>query len=163
MEERFTELVNQYQGVLQEICNICFYRHPFRGDYCQKILTQLWKTYPKFEQESTASTWLYRVTLNTTIDLVREESVQPVYKKLSTQEYVVHSSHPEENAATDKKKQLYQTINRLPKTEKAIIILHLESYEHKEIATVTGISENNIGVEINRIKKRLIKQLNNGR
>lgn len=62
-----------------------------------------------------------------------------------------------------KKEQLYQAINRLSEIEKAIIILYLESYEYKEIAAVIGISESNVGVKINRIKKQLIKQLNNGR
>ena len=52
---------------------------------------------------------------------------------------------------------------RLSEIEKAIIILYLESYEYKEIAAVIGISESNVGVKINRIKKQLIKQLNNGR
>ena len=113
MEEEFIELINQYQGILQKICNIYFYQHPFREDYYQEILIRLWKAYPKFKQESTVSTWLYRVTLNTAIDLVRKESVQPVYKELSTQEYAIHDSHPEENTATDKKEQLYQAINRL--------------------------------------------------
>ena len=159
MEEEFIELINQYQGILQKICNIYFYQHPFREDYYQEILIRLWKAYPKFKQESTVSTWLYRVTLNTAIDLVRKESVQPVYKELSTQEYAIHDSHPEENTATDKKEQLYQAINRLSEIEKAIIILYLESYEYKEIAAVIGISESNVGVKINRI----IKQLNNGR
>ena len=149
MEEEFIELINQYQGILQKICNIYFYQHPFREDYYQEILIRLWKA--------------YRVTLNTAIDLVRKESVQPVYKELSTQEYAIHDSHPEENTATDKKEQLYQAINRLSEIEKAIIILYLESYEYKEIAAVIGISESNVGVKINRIKKQLIKQLNNGR
>ena len=151
MEEEFIELINRYQGILQKICNIYFYQHPFREDYYQEILIRLWKAYPKFKQESTA------------IDLVRKESVQPVYKELSTQEYAIHDSHPEENTATDKKEQLYQAINRLSEIEKAIIILYLESYEYKEIAAVIGISESNVGVKINRIKKQLIKQLNNGR
>lgn len=163
MEEEFIELINRYQGILQKICNIYFYQHPLREDYYQEILIRLWKAYPKFKQESTVSTWLYRVTLNAAIDLVRKESVQPVYKELSTQEYAIHDSHPEENTATDKKEQLYQAINRLSEIEKAIIILYLESYEYKEIAAVIGISESNVGVKINRIKKQLIKQLNNGR
>ena len=119
MEEEFIELINRYQGILQKICNIYFYQHPFREDYYQEILIRLWKAYPKFKQESTVSTWLYRVTLNTAIDLVRKESVQPVYK---------------------------------------------ERLEHAHAKTaVIGISESNVGVKINRIKKQLIKQLNNGR
>ncbi|MCS3261005.1 RNA polymerase sigma factor [Bacteroides thetaiotaomicron] len=115
MEEEFIELINQYQGILQKICNIYFYQHPFREDYYQEILIRLWKAYPKFKQESTVSTWLYRVTLNTAIDLVRKESVQPVYKELSTQEYAIHDSHPEENTATDKKSSYIKPSTGCPK------------------------------------------------
>ena len=64
---------------------------------------------------------------------------------------------------TDKKEQLYQAINQLSDIEKAIIILYLEGNEYKEISAVIGISETNVGVRINRIKKQLIKLLKDGR
>lgn len=164
MEEEFIELINQYQGILQKICNIYFYQHPFREDYYQEILIRLWKAYPKFKQESTVSTWLYRVTLNTAIDLVRKESVQPDLQMSYRHRNMPYMTAIQKRTpATDKKEQLYQAINRLSEIEKAIIILYLESYEYKEIAAVIGISESNVGVKINRIKKQLIKQLNNGR
>ena len=63
----------------------------------------------------------------------------------------------------DKKEQLYQAINQLSDIEKAIIILYLEGNEYKEISAVIGISETNVGVRINRIKKQLIKLLKDGR
>ena len=49
MEEEFIELINQYQGILQKICNIYFYQHPFREDYYQEILIRLWKAYPQIQ------------------------------------------------------------------------------------------------------------------
>ena len=140
-----------------------FYQHPFREDYYQEILIRLWKAYPKFKRESAVSTWLYRVALNAAIDLVRKESIQPVYKELSAQEYSIHDSHSADNSMTDKKEQLYQAINQLSDIEKAIIILYLEGNEYKEISAVIGISETNVGVRINRIKKQLIKLLKDGR
>lgn len=163
MENEFIELINRNQGILQKICNIYFYRHPYREDYYQEILIRLWKAYPGFNQESAFSTWLYRVALNAAIDLVRKESIQPVYKELSAQEYSIRDNHSEENSITDKKEELYQAINQLSDVEKAIIILYLEGYEYKEISAVIGISETNVGVKINRIKKQLIKQIKNGR
>ena len=35
MEEDFVKLINQNQGILQRICNIYFYQHPYREDYYQ--------------------------------------------------------------------------------------------------------------------------------
>lgn len=163
VEEEFIEQINRYRGILQKICNIYFYQHPYREDYYQEILIRLWKAYPGFKKESTFSTWLYRVALNAAIDLVRKESIQPVYKELSAQEYLIRDNYSEENLVTDRKEELYRAINLLSDVEKAIIILYLEGYEYKEISAVIGISETNVGVKINRIKKQLIKQIKNGR
>lgn len=163
MEEEFIERITCYQGILQKICNIYFYRHPYREDYYQEILIRLWKAYPKFKEESTFSTWLYRVALNTAIDLVRKEAIQPALRELSAEEYSISNEHSEENARTDQKELLYKAINQLSEVDKAIIILYLEGYGYKEISAVIGISETNVGVKINRIKKQLIKQLKDGR
>ena len=163
MEEEFIEQINHYQGILQKICNVYFYKHPYREDYYQEILIRLWKAFPMFKQESAFSTWLYRVALNAAIDLVRKECVRPIHKELSAREYLIHDIHSEDNSMTDKKEQLYQAINQLDNIEKAIIILYLEGYEYKEISTLIGISETNVGVKINRIKKQLIKRIKDGR
>ena len=163
MEEEFIEQINHYQGILQKICNIYFYKHPYREDYYQEILIRLWKAYPMFKQESAFSTWLYRVALNAAIDLVRKECIQPIHKELSAREYLIHDIHSEDNSMTDRKEQLYQAINQLDNIEKATIILYLESYEYKEISILIGISETNVGVKINRIKKQLIKRIKDGR
>ncbi len=58
---------------------------------------------------------------------------------------------------------LYQAINGLSEIDKATILLYLEEYDYKEISTVIGISENYVGVKINRIKKELHKKMNNGK
>lgn len=59
--------------------------------------------------------------------------------------------------------RLYRGINTLSEAEKAVILLYLEEHEYKEIAAITGISEINVGVKINRIKSKLNKILKNGK
>ena len=157
MEEEFIKLVDRYQGILQKICNMYFYRSPFREDYYQEILIRLWKAYPSFKHQSSFSTWLYRVALNAAIDLFRKQSIQPIYTELSVQEYSIEANSPEEDDMSHRKEQLYQAINQLSEVEKAIIFLYLEGYEYKEISLIIGISETNVGVKINRIKSQLIQ------
>lgn len=163
MEDEFVELITRYQGVLQKICNIYFYHHPYREDYYQEILIRLWKAYPNFRKESTFSTWLYRVALNAAIDLVRKDSIQPTHSELSTKDFSICDDHTEDNATALRKELLYQAINQLSEVDKAIIILYLEGYEYKEISLIIGISDTNVGVKINRIKKQLIKLTKDGR
>ena len=56
----------------------------------------------------------------------------------------------------DDLQQLQQLIALLKTEEKALVILHLEGYNHKEIATVLETSATNISTRLNRIKKRLL-------
>jgi len=60
---------------------------------------------------------------------------------------------------TEDVKLLQQLIAELPEKDRIIIILYLENLSYEEIAEVTGISTNYIGVKINRIKKILTKKL----
>jgi RNA polymerase sigma-70 factor (ECF subfamily) len=158
VEKEFLELINMNQGILHKICNIYFYKNPYKEDYYQEILIRLWKSYPGFRNQSAFSTWLYRVALNTAIDIIRKQYLQPIHTKLSKSEYNI--PEPESHIESNEKEVLYQAINHLSDVEKAIIILYLEDYNYKEIAEIIGISESNAGVKINRIKNQLIKTLN---
>lgn len=161
MEKKFVELINKHQGILQKICNIYFYGNPYKEDYYQEIIIRLWKAYPNFKNQSSFSTWLYKVALNTAIDILRKQSIRPVHVELSEYEY----SQPDDSyqLESENKDKLYWAIHHLTEVERAIILLYLESYEYKEISIIIGISEGNIGVKINRIKNKLNKILKDGK
>jgi len=159
VKDEFIALINKHEGILQKICNIYFYRNPYKEDYYQEILIRLWKAYPSFRNDSAFSTWLYRVAINTAIDIIRKQSLRPKYTELSKYDYNIVDG--ESNSESDQKDKLYQAINHLSDIEKAIILLHLEAYTYKEIGEIIGISESNAGVRINRIKNQLIKILEN--
>ena len=159
MEKEFIELIRSHQGILHKICNIYFLRDPYKEDYYQEMLIRLWKSYPGFRNQSAFSTWLYRVALNTAIDIIRKQSLVPKHTELSKTEYNI-ADH--KNIESDNKEKLYQAINQLSDIEKAIMILYLEDFSYNEIAEITGISENYAGVKINRIKTQLVKILNHG-
>jgi RNA polymerase sigma-70 factor, ECF subfamily len=160
VEKEFIELIKRHQGILHKICNIYFLRDPYKEDYYQEILIRLWKAYPGFNYQSAFSTWLYRVALNTAIDIIRKKSILPVHTELSGTEYNI--AEDKNNTESENKDKLYLAINQLSDVEKAIIILYLEDFSYYEIAQITGISEDYTGVKINRIKTQLIKILNNG-
>lgn len=160
MEKEFIELITKHQGILHKICNVYFIRDPYKEDYYQEILIRLWKSYPSFRNQSAFSTWLYRVALNTSIDIIRKQNLQPVHTELSKIDY--NKPDHEHNIESEKKDILYQAISHLSDVEKAIIILYLEDYNYKEISEIIGISESNTGVKINRIKTQLIKIMTHG-
>jgi RNA polymerase sigma-70 factor (ECF subfamily) len=55
--------------------------------------------------------------------------------------------------------QLYLAIRQLPKVDASLALMHLDGLSYQEIAEVLGISENYVGVKLNRIRKQLAEQL----
>jgi len=64
---------------------------------------------------------------------------------------------PFELEEVDTLKILYQAIDHLNPVEKSIIILFLDDQSYSEIAEITGLSVNNVGVKLNRIKIKIKK------
>ncbi len=51
--------------------------------------------------------------------------------------------------------RLYVAIRQLPKVDASLAVMHLDGLSYQEMAEVLGISENYIGVKLNRIRKQL--------
>jgi RNA polymerase sigma-70 factor (ECF subfamily) len=55
---------------------------------------------------------------------------------------------------------LYKCISQLAQTDRLIISMVLEDTPYEEIASIIGITENNLRVKIHRIKKQLTEIYN---
>jgi RNA polymerase sigma-70 factor, ECF subfamily len=123
-------------------------------DLFQEISMALWKSYPDFRGRSRESTWTYRVGLNIAITSFRKGSRRLDNHRITG----LHHNLPERN---DKRldlqyeEELENAVDTLNKFDKALVLLYLEEKSYKEIGEIMGISESNVGVKINRIKKRL--------
>ena len=155
MEKEFINLVYKHIGILHKVCNSYFFKNPCKEDYFQEILIRLWKAYPTFRNQSSFSTWMYRVTINSAIDIIRKRSILPVHIELSKNELKIPVSFS--FSESEEKEKLYSIINYLNINEKAIILMYLDEFSYEEIAENIGISKSNVGVKINRIKNKLIK------
>lgn len=152
-KKEFTELVNRYKDVIFKVCYVYASREELE-DYYQEVLIQLWRSLPKFRNDSKISTWIYRVSLNTCISYVRKNKK---VNKVSLIDLDFIDNDIEKKYYID---ELYLLINRLNKFEKAIILLWLEERDYEEIASIVGISKNNVAVKLNRIKEKLRKMSN---
>lgn len=127
-------------------------------DLAQEILFQCWVSLPQFEGRTTASTWYYRIAINTGLtwsrhDRRRKSTQQPLFQidELSGPgRDVVQSIEQQETVD-----QLYLAIHRLPKADAALVLLYLENLTYRQIADVLGIQENNVGFKLNRVKRAL--------
>ena len=60
----------------------------------------------------------------------------------------------------DRKERMFAVIRKLDEGERAIVALYLEGMSYMEISEIIGISENYVGVRLNRIKDKIKKLLN---
>jgi RNA polymerase sigma-70 factor, ECF subfamily len=160
MEKEFTELLHKNQGIVHKICNIYFNNRLEKEDYQQELIIQLWKAFPSFKNQSKFSTWMYRVCLNASIDIIRKEKSQPKFVKVDSHD--VNKIPDDKNEPDSNQEKLYGAINKLTEIDKAIITLYFDEFSYKEIAEIVGISESNTGVKINRIKTEILKSFDNG-
>jgi len=153
VKHEFAELVSKNQDIIHKVCNLYCNNLEDRRDLFQDVLYQLWKSYPSFRHESKFTTWMYRVALNTAITRFKKFKKSPKSEDLNERTFQL--ADYQDDTIDEKLKMLYEAINQLSKIERAIIMLHLEENSYQEIAQIIGITETNVGVKINRIKKKL--------
>jgi RNA polymerase sigma-70 factor (ECF subfamily) len=124
-----------------------------QDDLFQEIIIQLWRSIPTFLQASAITTWIYRVSINTAIKWVRKEQK---HQHADTPDQAQHVLSESNIPLDERLAWLYEEIYRLDKVDRSIALLLLEGFSYREMAAILGISESNIGVKINRIKKHLI-------
>ncbi|MGB3800788.1 MAG: sigma-70 family RNA polymerase sigma factor, partial [Lewinella sp.] len=124
-----------------------------RQDLQQEITYQLWKAYPTYRGDSSFSTWMYRVALNTAIGRFRRKSLRLFYPTTLPE---VPLPETEDPALT----KLFAAIRRLARSDRALLALYLEDLSLAEIGSVLGITANNAGVKLHRAKNKLKTILN---
>jgi RNA polymerase sigma factor (sigma-70 family) len=150
-ETAFLTQLNEHQGIIYKLVGLYAKDREEKRDLYQEIVLQAWKGWPTFRAESSFSTWLYRVCLNTIFTQQRKRQVVEYRESLDdVAPFVQHSSLEKERAV-----QLHTAIRSLPETDRAIISLHLDGYENGETANILGITSNNVAVKLHRIKQYL--------
>ena len=55
----------------------------------------------------------------------------------------------------DRLEALYAAIRRLPRADRSLVLLHLDGLAYRDIAQITGLTENQVGVTLTRARQKL--------
>lgn len=160
-KEEFLEILSNYQGILHKVSLIYFRNKSEREDNFQEIIYQLWKSFPKLKNKNSIGSWIYAVSINTSIYRLKKESRIEYRDKLP--ESVDKFDLIEELSFNETSRRMLQAIYNLNEIDKSIILLYLEEKSYDEIAEILGISKSNVGVRINRAKELLKQNLSHGK
>jgi len=169
----FDEIVLKHQHKLFNLC----YR--FLGDYqeandsAQETFLKVYRSLKKFRFESSFSTWLYRIAVNTSKNKLKSAEYRHKKKTVSLDNLVsqyngspaikiqdeTHSPAME----LEKKERIrviQEAINALPPEQKAVVTLRdIEGFSYEEIVEITGFNPGTVKSRLARARMDLRKKL----
>jgi len=159
-EKVFTEMIGEYKDKIFRLCYANLYNKADADDLFQEVMYNVWNNIEKYRNESSLSTWVYRITVNTALLFnKRNTRKNRIFRSKDTQELDQYTFQSDVSSTKggEELEQLYKFIDTLKPQDKLIVTLLLEGISYEEIGEVVGISSNYVGVKINRIKSALAK------
>lgn len=136
----------------------------------QDVFVAVHQSFSTFKQESSISTWIYRITINKSLDYIKAKKSKKRFAFFTSLFHENSSDLIHEIASFDHPgilledkealKILFTQINELPNNQKTALILH--KIEHKsqvEVAEIMGLSTKAIESLMHRAKMNLAKKI----
>ena len=149
----FGEWLDAHKGTLFKVVRAYACEHADRQDLFQEVAIQVWRSVDDYRGDSSVPTWMYRIALNAAISWTRKQDRHQRGKQpLEIVDSLLAASAAE---ADPRVEWLYRQIAQLKDVDRSVALLLLDGFSYKEIAGITGLTESNVGVKINRIKSAL--------
>ncbi|MBU8893698.1 MAG: RNA polymerase sigma factor, partial [Bacteroidales bacterium] len=166
-EKAFQFFVEKYHQLVLNVCNNILNNYDDAMDVSQEVFMKIYDSADQFRGESKITTWLYRISVNKSLNYLRSKKKEKWFTSLDLLfSSETKSIEPEDSELKpgesieqeESKKALYYALRKLP--EKQNIAISLNSFDdlaYKEISEIMNISVSEVGVLINRGKKKLHK------
>jgi RNA polymerase sigma-70 factor (ECF subfamily) len=151
-EQLFNELIEKSKGSIYRVCLTYLYHQSEVDDLYQEILIAIWQAMDRFQEKSSWNTYIYRIAINSAIKFNMKLGRSAKYLIKGEVPDLAEEPEIEKDEALD---QLHSCIHQLSDSDRILIGLVLEDLSYKSIAEILRLDVNNVGVKINRVKKRL--------
>ncbi len=169
----FDELVLNHKD---KLFNLCYW---FLGDYheandsAQDAFLRAYLSLMKFRLESTFSTWLYRIAVNTCKNRLKSSEYRrkkkmvwldnPANSEGRGAPVEIEDESPSPLIELEKKERLAlikRAINTLPTEQKAVVVLRdIEGLSYDDVASITGVNLGTVKSRLARARLGLKKKL----
>ena len=154
--EAFRLLVEAYQTQVYRLAlRMC--GEATADDVTQEAFVAAWRALPAFRGDSRFSTWLYRLTANAAIDLLRREKRHRGGEDITELELPDDAPTPQElSERSETQEAVRRAMGRLSAEHREILLLrYMQELDYGEIAAALEISEGTVKSRISRAKARL--------
>lgn len=163
----FEELYRQYHVLVYNLALHYLQNIEDAEEVTQDVFVKLHRSIQKFENRSALKTWIYRITVNASLDLIKHKKSRRNFfvfgKRASDEETqrLAHFEHPGIQLENKEKAEtLFAAINDLPENQRTVFILSkLDGLSNPEIAEMMQLSVSAIESLAFRAKSMLREKL----
>ena len=163
----FGQLVTQWQDMVYNTALGIVQDEEDAEEIAQDVFLKVHQKMGSFNAQSKLSTWIYRITINLSLDFERKKRsikrggfLKRVFGN-DVEEEAAHFYHP--GVQLDKKEEsalLFAAIKKLPAKQKTAFVLQkLDSQSNKEIAEIMQLSETAVEALLKRARVNLKNDL----
>lgn len=155
----FTQLVNRYKDLVFTLALRMLKNREEAEEVSQDTFIKTYKSLDKFKGDSKFSTWIYKVAYNNCLDRIKKN--KKYLNDVEINEFTEHQVKTVDNAfnalVEEERNQLIQDcLLLLPSEDSFLLTLYyFEEQSLEDIATIVGLTANNVKVKIFRSRKKL--------
>ena len=160
--EAFAELVRRHQREVFTLALRLVSNPDLAGDVAQETFVRAWRAMPGFRADSSFSTWIHRITVNTAWSLRRRRRRHDG-APLDDEVAALADPGPTPEQAGENlelRGRLLGALAALPEPQRAVVVLKdVYGWTHREIARALGITVTAAKVRLHRARARLRERL----
>jgi RNA polymerase sigma-70 factor (ECF subfamily) len=155
----FEEIVHNYRkGMIDVVYRMCGDAN-LAEDAAQTAFIKAWQRLPSYRPSGSFRSWLYRIAVNSALDVLRRE--KPVIQL----DQLPHLAGSEDPGNVIEKRQLEEHVRKavlsLPPASRAVLVLReYEGLSYQEIAQALEIPAGTVMSRLNYARNRLVEILN---
>ncbi len=157
--ERYELLVRRYQNRVAGMCRSYLGNAQDAEEAAQDVLVKAYRSIRNFNEDSSFSTWLYRITVNHCIDAIRSRKRRPTVSLDALIEEQGEGAHrllasgAEFTDLADNRALRDRVLDELPEEYRRVLMLREgEGMTYEEIAGITGWSLDSVKARLRRAR-----------
>lgn len=157
----FGELVERYRDNVYRLAyRMCGNAHD-ADEVAQEAFVAAWRALPNFRGDAKFSTWLYRLTTNAAIDLMRREKRHCTASEEDVPELADTSDAPQQQLErTEQRRAVQNALADIGEEYRQVLLLrYMQELDYGEIADALALPVGTVKSRINRAKAALKKAL----
>jgi RNA polymerase sigma-70 factor (ECF subfamily) len=157
----FDEIVERHERRVFAIALRICRHHEDARDVTQDVFVTALRSLASFRGDAALTTWLHRVTVNASLDLVRKRQRREGSNVEELEDHPAPEAGPESHAIDSvRAREVHRALGRIPAEQRAVIVLHdLQDLDYAEVAAALQIPVGTVKSRIHRARLALAKEL----